>query len=221
MIVIGICFGLASYFALTGINRILATFDGPSQFRFFPKSAIWWFFPGFGALSLCWEITLQLWSIFAGRNYVNFFSDWTNNSTQFWGGGGAYAGIDSRKVLRWMSLLITLPIGIFTILALNMHTVMSEDGIRECGYAFKPCAVHPYATIRRITKTEGRENRDGRFIAAPAIVLDYSDGRRWSSDNWRGTQASAYPALLDFLGMKTHLNFEHQATESDIPPMDR
>jgi hypothetical protein len=218
MILIGLIFGLGSYFALIGINRALAALDGQGQFRFFPESAIWWFFPGFGAICLSWEFTLQLWALFAGQDLVNLFSDWTNNSTAFWG-RGSYTGMDSRKVLRWMAVLIVLPIGIFTALALNMHTVIGPDGIRECGYAFKPCTVHSYASMRRVTKVRGRKNDKGQFIPESSIVIDYSDGKRWSSADWSGARDSLDLAPIQFLANQALLEIGSVSTKDQIAPL--
>lgn len=219
MSLVGIAFAVVSYFLLKSFNQLLAAFDGPATFRFFPESAIWWFFPGFGCLSLCWELTLQIWAIFAGRDFVNLFSDWSNISTRFWGGGGRYAGIDSRKVMRWLTLVITFPIGVLTALALNMHAAMNPSGIMECGYAFRPCSTHPYDSIRRMAQIQGKYNDKEQWIDAPAVILDFSDGSRWSSTSWGGIQKSINPALPKFLEDQTHRNFEHYLTEADIPTL--
>jgi hypothetical protein len=66
MIVIGIAFAFTSHWALAAGNRHFAQADGPATFQFFPSGAICWFFPGFGALCLSWEITLFLWSLLQG-----------------------------------------------------------------------------------------------------------------------------------------------------------
>ena len=55
--------------------------DGPADFRIWPQSAIWWFFPGFGALTLSWEITLQLWSHLGNRDDASLYAYWSNQRT--------------------------------------------------------------------------------------------------------------------------------------------
>jgi len=183
MLLIGVAFLFGSWLALKYTNLALATIGRPATFRFLPQTAIWWFFPGFGALSLCWELTLQVMALFMGRDTVNLFSDWTNQTTTFWG-SASYTGMDSRRVLRWLALLIALPIGLFTVLALNMHATISQNEIRDCGYAFKPCKVYSLADARRITAIEGFRNRYGKLNNRAGISIDFKDGRRRSSAEW-------------------------------------
>jgi hypothetical protein len=215
MIAICILFAFGTWKALSGINSFLASIDGPAAFYLLPQTAIWWFFPGFGSVALCWELTLQIWAIFGTRDQVNLFSDWTNLSARFWG----TAGMNSRKVLRWLALLIALPIGVFTALALNMHASVGPDTIRDCGYAFKPCAVYPVAGVLRMTQIEGFRTKDGKLTRRPGIVLDFKDGRRWSSADWGDFKNSVDPALSKFLTEKTNLTLETAITENDIPPL--
>jgi hypothetical protein len=219
MVAVAIAFALGSWRALSGLNGILAQADGPAALHLFPQPAIWWFFPGFGALSLSWEITLQIWALFGDRDQVNLFSDWSNQSTKFWGGGGKYAGMDSRKVLRWLSLVIALPIGVFTLLAVNMHATIGFESIRDCGYAFKPCNVFPLADVRRITAIEGYRVKDGTLDPQAGLVVDFLDGRRWSSADWGDFKKTVDPALASFLTNKTGLPLESATTEKDIPAL--
>jgi hypothetical protein len=111
MLALAVLFALSTHALLVWLNRYLATADGPAYFRQWPQNAIWWIFPGFGAISLCWEMTLQLWSRFGNREKANLYSYWTNQS----------AGFDSRRVLRWMSLLIALPIGAYGSRTVHAH----------------------------------------------------------------------------------------------------
>jgi hypothetical protein len=168
---IGILFALGSYGFFLRMNRFLVSFDGPANFWIWPQSAIWWFFPGFGALALSWELVLQSWACFGKCDEANLYGYWSSEKI----------GFDSRKRLRWMAILIALPIGILTVLALPMHTALRQDDIKDCGYAFAQCKVYRYAAARRMTVVEGPRNHDGKFNRRPGIVIDFSDGRRWSS----------------------------------------
>lgn len=218
MIAIAIVFLFGTWAILVGLNNFLANLDGAATFRFFPQSAIWWFLPGFGALALSWEFTLQLWAVFGDRSAVNLFSDWTNQSTSFWG-ASSFTGMDSRKVLRWLALIIVLPVGFFTVLALNMNAGVGPQVIRDCGYAFKPCTVYPLSNVRRITLVEGFRNTDGSFTRQAGIVLDFKNERRWSTTDWGESQDHVDPALLEFLKKKTGLPLNVAVTEKDIPPL--
>jgi len=218
MILIGVAFVFGTWQALTSLNRLLATLAGPADFRLLPQTAIWWFFPAFGALSLCWEITLQIYSRFAGRDTAELFSDWTNQSSQFWGPWSS-PGMDSRRVLRWMALLIALPSAFFTCLALPMHASIGPDSIRDCGYAFKPCKVYHLADASRITAIQGFGADEGKLTKRAGLVVDFKDGRRWSSAEWGNFKDTVDPALADFLTRTTNLPIKSAVTEEDIPPL--
>ena len=63
MIAVAVVFAWTTHHLLVSLNRYLGTSDGPeTSLRLWPQTAIWWFFPGFGAVGLCGEITLKLWS---------------------------------------------------------------------------------------------------------------------------------------------------------------
>ncbi len=218
MILIGIIFCFGTWVALSSVNLFLASLDGPAVFRFFPQKAIWWFFPAVGALSLCWEITLQIGTLFSDRATVNLFSDWTNQTSAFWG-SASYPGMDSRRVLRWLALLVALPIGVFTVLALNMHATVGNYSIHDCGYASRPCDIYHLADVQRITQIQGFRTRDGKLTKRAGIVLDFSDGRRWSSAAWSDFRETADPNLANFLIGRTGLPMDLAVTEDDIPPL--
>lgn len=142
MIVVAVAFFFGMHALLAGLNQYIARSTNPSTIELYPQSAIWWFFPGFGALSLCWEITIQLWAFFGDRSLANSYADWSSVAATAWGGP---SGMDTRKVLRILALVVALPIGIFTILALPMHASVGPSTIIDCGYAFKPCKTFPLA----------------------------------------------------------------------------
>lgn len=216
MIAIGILFVVGTHAALSGLNQYFAT-RPPSDFQLLPQPAIWWFFPGFGALCLSWEITLQLWALMGDRRTVNLYSDWSNLTSTMasWGA----SGFDSRKVLRIFSLVIALPIGLLTVLAIPMHSTVGPDTIRDCGYGFKGCQVYSLSDARRITAIEGFRTRDGELTARAGLVVDFRDGRRWSSAEWGDFKREVDPALSSFLSAKTGLPIDTAPTEEDIPPM--
>ena len=83
MVVIGVLFVLGTYAALVWLNRYLATADGPAQFLIWPQSAIWWFFPGFGALTLSWGITLDLWALLGHHKDAGLYAYWTSQKVGY------------------------------------------------------------------------------------------------------------------------------------------
>ncbi len=128
-------------------------------------------------------------------------------------------GFDATKALRWMFTLIALPIGILTILALPMHAILGQTKIQECGYAFAPCKdYHPtYSDDRQMTIVDGFRNRDGRLTPRAGIVIDFSDGRRWSSTNFGDSKPRLAPALEEFLENHVHLAYNYVPAKGDIP----
>lgn len=128
MIVVGLLFAWTVHAILVRTNEYLAAGDGPTNIHLWPQSAIWWFLPGIGALTLAWEITLQVWSLFGGRREADLFGYWTGLAVYLRGSRGP-VDFDVRKALRWMALLFVLPIGILTALALSMHTTLRQNDI--------------------------------------------------------------------------------------------
>lgn len=219
MSAIGLVFAWGTHALLVWINHTLAVADPSAVFRELPDQTIWWFFPGFGALALSYELTLQLLARWKGRREADFYSRWSNEKTAM--RGGKYAGMDSRKVLRWLAVIVALPIGVATVLALPMHVSIGPNAIRYCGYAFKPCKVYPYSDARRIAIVAGFRDSDGKFSSQPGVVIDFRGGRRWSSADMGSFPNSVYPNLVGFLQEKTHLIDGFAETEADLPPLTR
>jgi hypothetical protein len=210
ILVVGILFALGTHAGFVSLNQYIATSRGPAAFLLWPQSAMWWFFPGFGALTLSWEIVLQLWAHFGNRGRAYSFNYWWAQT----------AGFDSTRVLRWMSIFITLPMGILTILALPMHAALGQDDIRDCGFAFAGCQIYPYADARRLTAIEGFRTRDGKLTRRAGIIIDFSDGRRWSSAEIGDFKDTVDPEFAEFLVKRTQLPLNHAQTEADIPHLN-
>jgi hypothetical protein len=209
MVVVGAIFVYGTHSALVGLNRYLAMRDGSAQFVLWPQSAIWWFFPAFGAVGLSWEITFRLWTLFGHREDADLYNYWSSLKS----------GFNSPKLLRWIAVLIVLPVGILTVLALPEHTALRQDDIRDCGYAFTPCKTYRYADARRMTIIDGFRTRDGKLTRRAGIVIDFADGGRWSSAEIGDFKARLDPALEEFLENKTKLPYDYTETEADIPPV--
>jgi len=208
MTAVAVLFAWTTHCLLVSLNRYLASSDGAeTSLRLWPQTAIWWFFPGFGAVALCWEITLKLWSAFGQRD--------TARSYRLWSDGRA--GFDCTRILRWMALVIALPIGVVTVLALPMHTALRNRDIRVCGYAWAGCRTFAYSKAVRMTLIEGFRDRAGRLHPRAGIVLDFADGRRWSSADIGDFRNSVDPALSAYLIERTGLPLEQAETEMDIP----
>jgi hypothetical protein len=125
-------------------------------------------------------------------------------------------GFDSRRLLRWFVLVMVLPVGVLTVLALPMHMVLRENDIRDCGYAFARCHVFRYADARQMTEIQGFRLRDGTLQKRAGIVIDFAAGRRWSSADVGDFNDTVDPRLEDLLQEKTGLPLGHAPTEADI-----
>jgi hypothetical protein len=209
--------GIATAFAVAGfaflthamlvyLSRWYAALDGLASFRLFPQTAIWWFFPGFGALTVGYEIVLQLWSLFGDAGRAARYSRWSNLK----------AGFDGRRLLRWMALLIATPIGIFTLLEIPAHVSLADQVIIDHGYGFGKPKIYRYDAARKLTIIEGFRVKDGSLTSRAGIVIDFDGGRRWSSANSGDFKKEVDPALLEFLIQKTKLLPEHTETADDI-----
>jgi hypothetical protein len=145
MAAVGILFAVGTHAAFVWLNRHLSLHEGAAEFRLWPQTATWWFFPGFGAVALTWEIVLQLWTRLGNGQDARSYNYWSIQKS----------GFDVTKVLRWMSALIVLPIGVLTILELPVHAALRQDDIRDCGYAFARCQAFRYADARSLTISRG------------------------------------------------------------------
>ena len=206
IIIVGVTFAFSMHALFVSLNRYASTSQNLDGLRLWPQPAIWWFFPGFGALTISWELVLLLWSWFGNHHEAHLYESWSNRR----------AGIDCTKVLRWMGLLVALPIGVFTTLAIPMHATLGASGIIDCGYAFAGCRQYAYSDAKRMTQIDGFRNRDGTLAPRAGIVIDFKDGRRWSSAEWGDFSRSVDPALSELLKTRTGLNIGHAATVEEI-----
>jgi hypothetical protein len=214
----GIAFVFLAHAALIAANRWFINSDGITGYRVPYQPVIWWFFPGFGALCLCFEISLQIWALFVGHTTVNLYSEWDSRQPKKARGGIAY--YDARKVLRWFTVLIAIPIGILSGLALRMHTTFSNGGIHAYGYAFAAPVFHSYADLRRVTLLQGVRSKHGKLIDRPSYVLDFADGHRWSQTNWDDSAKSIQRSLATILSQHSNLPIGNVTAIEDLRLLD-
>ena len=63
---------------------------------------------------------------------------------------------------------------------------------------------------------QGFRTRDGKLVKRAGIVLDFADGRRWSSAAISDFKLTVDPELLDYIKSKTGLEPQYAEAESDI-----
>lgn len=204
LVIAGVIF--LTHALLVFLSEWYAALDGPASFRLFPQTAIWWFFPGFGALTTGYEIVLQLWSRFGDASRVARYNAWSNEK----------AGFDGRRLLRWMALLVAAPIGLFTLLEVPGHASLTDSAIVDHGYGLSRPRVFRYDAARRLTIIDGFRGRDGNLTSRAGVVLDFNDGRRWSSADLGAFKKQVDPVLLEFLMEKTRLLPARAETVEDI-----
>jgi len=197
---------LGIHSALVWSNRFFVSLEGPSDFVLPPQTAIWWFLPGFAAITFAWDVTLWIWRQFSNERELALFRYWTN----------LQAGFDSTHILRIIGVLVVLPIALFTTLAIPQHVVLQSQVIRQRGYGFGAAETYRYTDARRLTLVDGFRQRDGKLVRKAGIVLDFADGRRWSSADIGDFRRAIDPALLNYLQLKTGLELHHEGAESDI-----
>jgi hypothetical protein len=212
--VVAVAFFFGVRYGFEAINHRLAGPALPDQIQLFRDPIIWYFFAGFGALTLPWEITLQVWSLFGNRRTVFLYRQWQKRST-FEYKGGVYK--NELGLYHWFILLIALPVGVANSLALNMHATLESNAIRTCGYAFKPCATLPYAEIANITYFP--LNPAVKPATAARLDLTFSNGVRWSSSDWGNENKGVDPAVVRFLAARVPLHITGIESLTDaIPP---
>jgi hypothetical protein len=210
MVALDVVFGFATYAVLRWINRYLAFAGGKTAFAILPEAAAWWILPLFAVLAFGFEMTLQVWSLFSADE-ANLFGYWSDLNIVL-RGLPVRTDFPVRDVLRRMGWLIVLPVGVLTVLGLPVRASVRKDDISVCGYAFTHREVLPYSLARRLTIVQGYAPGEG-----PGIVLDFTNGRRWSSARGRGYAIGVDPAMADFLTKRTGLPMNFVRREADIP----
>jgi hypothetical protein len=208
MLAMGALIGFGLRWVFASLNQFFASLEGPSDITLYPQTAIWWILPFFAGVALMWEATLRVWAFWGDRREVALYNYWTI----------AKAGFDSTRVLRIMAVWIVLPGAILTALALPVHAVLQNEEIRDHGYGFSGTQTYRYADARRMTTVDGFRARDGKLTRRAGIILDFADGRRWSSA-FGDFEPTVDPKLLDYLRKKTGLEPQHVEAESDIPSL--
>ena len=72
-----------------------------------------------------------------------------------------------------------------------------------------------------MTVIDGFRQRDENLVKRAGIVLDFAEGRRWSSAAISDFEPNVNPEILKYLQSKTGLEPQYVEAESDIPQADR
>ena len=196
MAVVGILVALATHAALVAGNRFFATRSDQIDLVLYPSHAIWWFFPGFAALCLSWEIVLRLWMLFAPSRAIAYRD-------------AATRSFDSTLILRWLAVLIVLPLGLVSVLALPIHTTLTRTYIDQGHFASFRREVLPFANAKDLTLFDGYTLRDGSFQPGAGILIRFKDGRIWNSTNVGVGNGPVDARVLGILAKNSGLPVQH------------
>jgi hypothetical protein len=197
-----------TFFLLRSANHFWATLDGPAILTVYATPFIWCFFAGFAALAIPWPLTV--WYLRrVGR---------TDEATSMANASSARAGMDTFRVMKWLSFGLVGPIAFFTLLAIPVHLSIGETEARLGHYASWHSERFPFSEARRATMIDGYRLRNGTLSPARDLVIDFADGRRLSGNAVGDGDTDIPDAVEQLLLAKTGLQPQHAQTVNDIPP---
>jgi hypothetical protein len=179
--------------ALVALSQRLAGPVSQSTTQLFPDPIIWWTWPFFAGICFAWEVTILLWAAFGNARMARLYRIWAQGLTFNYKG----SEFNAMGFNRWFILLIVLPGGVAIALALNMHAIVGPTSITDCGYASKACKVLPYADIKTITYIA--PNNAGKHPIPAKLVIEFKDGKTWSSTEWGNENDDVDPAVVNFV----------------------
>ena len=195
------------FFVLRGANRWWTSLDGSSILTQYAPSVIWCFFPGFAALAVPWPLTVW---------YLRRIGRW-QEADSIQDAADSKSGMNTFQVMKWLSICLVAPIGLFTLLAIPIHLSITASEVRIGHYASLRSEVFNLKQVRRLTIVDGYRLRDGSFHPAKDVVIDFTDGRRLHG-NQAGDGGTSIPGdIMQLLIEKTGLIPDHAETEEDIP----
>ena len=203
----GICLALL-FFLLRAANHFWADSDGTAILRLYPTAATWCFLPGFAAIAIPWPLTVWLLRRTGRTDEANSIENSSNERG---------CGVDSFKIMKWLSFGVVGPIAVFTLLAIPMHLSITNSAVLVGHYASLKTEVFPLSQARRATLVDGYRLRDGSFEKKRDLYIDFADGRRLdvNAAGDGGTQIS--DATVELLLAKTGLNAVHVSTREELP----
>jgi hypothetical protein len=205
------CLGIALallFFVLRGANHYWASLEGPSDLTQFAPQVIWCFFPAFAAIAIPWPLTVW---------YLRRIGRW-EEADSIEDDADARGGWNSFRLMKWLSIAVVGPIGVFTVLAIPIHLSITNSEVRVGHYGSWRTERFPLAQARRLTVVDGYRLRDGSFRLARDVVIDFADGRRLRANSAGDGGTSVRDDVMNLLISRTGLNPEHAVTVDEIPP---
>jgi hypothetical protein len=119
-------------------------------------------------------------------------------------------GMDSFRVMRWLSIGVVGPIAFFTLLAIPIHFSISDSEIRVGHYASFQIERFPLNEAKRLTIVD---------LPTKDVIVDFADGRRLRGSQVGDGGTSVRDDILQLLIAKTGLTPEHASTANEIPAL--
>jgi hypothetical protein len=208
-------FAFSIHYALASICGRLTNSDPDALLSVPYQPGIWWFFPCFGGFTMAWELTLQLWSLIGRRKTANQYRELAKTFLSSY--RGQMAAFQTQTFMKWVAILLALPIGVFSALALNMHTNFESAGLRECGYAFHTCQLHAYSELTGVIHSDGVINSHGHYVKKPNVVLEFRSGYHWRSSTYELGDKATIQRIEELAIEKSGLQLESVPSEPAVP----
>lgn len=197
------------FFMLRSANRWWATLDGPSMLTQYATPVIWCFFPGFAALAVPWPLTVW---------YLRHVGRW-GDADGIEDAADRKGGMNSFRVMKWLSIGLVVPLGVFTALAIPIHLSISSSEVRVGHYASLHSETFDLHEARRLTIVDGYRLRNGDFRPAKDVVIDFADGRRLRGNQVGDGGTAVQDDVKQLLIANTGLTPEHAVTADEIPAL--
>jgi hypothetical protein len=126
-------------------------------------------------------------------------------------------GMNSLRVMKWLSVGVVSPIALFTLLAVPIHLSIGHSELRVGHYASVVTERLPLNDARRLTIVDGYRLRDGSIHLAKDVIIDFADGRRLRANQVGDGGTNIRNDVMQLLIAKTGLTPEHASTSDEVP----
>jgi len=189
------------------INRIWGASHGPYAFLLTPSNVWWYLYGGFFGLCLGWPLATMILRKMMDRKTWEIWLAQQNQK----------AGFDCSKAMRWLAYLILVPYTALFLPSLGCHARFSTDEIGIQGYLDWNEARHAYSDVTRVALIDGWLDRSGVFNSDPRILIDFHDGKRWTTRDGFRDPEPVRKDLLDYLISHTGVGLTHVRIEQSLP----
>lgn len=205
-IVIGVILFLAVVNGARFVNSVWATSHGPSAFLLTPTNWWWYIYGGFAGLCLgCPLATMSLRKVMDRKSWEILLAQQNQK-----------AGFDCNKAMRWLAYLVLVPYTALFLPSLGCHARFSTNEIGIQGYLDWKEARYAYSDVTRLALIDGWLNRSGEFKSDPRLLIDFRDGKRWTTRDGFRDPEPVRRDLLDYLIAHIEVGLTHVRTEQSL-----